>query len=96
MANVVITLKVMPTSTEIDLDKLFINLEKHVRAFVDQKHKDGEVRKQIEPVAFGLNAIKIIFVMDENIGTTEKLEEHIQKTQGVESVEVTDVRRALG
>ena len=96
MASVVVTLKVMATSPETDLDEVFTHAEKCVRAFVDAKHKDGEVRKGIEPIGFGLKALKMIFVMDESLGGTDKLEENIKKVSGVESVEATDVRRAIG
>lgn len=96
MASVIITLKLMPASPEVNLDALFSEVEKHIRAFVDEKHKDGEVRKILEPIGFGLSALKIMFVMDESVGTTEKLEETLSHTPNVESVEVTDVRRALG
>jgi len=96
MASVIITLKLMPTSPEVDLDKLFDDAVKHINAFIDEKHKNGEMRKEIEPIGYGLKALKIIFVMDEAQGGTEALEETLAKIADVESVEVTDVRRALG
>jgi len=96
MASVVVTLKIMPKSPEVNLDQVYDRASKHVRNFVDAKHKDGEIRKEIEPIGFGLNALKMLFVMDENIGSTDKLEEQIKNTEGVESVEATDVRRTIG
>ena len=57
---------------------------------------EGETKIEIVPVAFGLSAVKIIFIMDEKLGTTEPLEEKITKISGVNSVEVTDVRRCIG
>lgn len=96
MASVIVTIKLMPTGPDVDLDKVYDEACKHVRNFVDQKHKDGEIRKQMEEIGFGLKSLKLIFVMDENIGSTEKLEEHLKKVPNVESVETTDVRRAIG
>ena len=96
MASVVVTLKIMPTSPETNLDEVFVHAEKCVRAYVDAKHKDGEVRKGIEPIGFGLKALKVIFVMDESLGATDRLEENIKKVSGVESVDAIDVRRAIG
>jgi len=96
MASVIVTLKVMPASPETNLDKVYEEASKHIRDFVDQKHKDGEIRKEIEPIGYGLKAMKLLFVMDENLGTTDKLEEKIKNITGVESVEATDVRRAIG
>jgi len=96
MASVIVTLKIMPKDPEVDLDKVYIEASKHIRDFVDQKHKDGEIRKEVEPIGFGLKALKVLFVMDEAIGTTDKLEEKIKTLPEVESVECTDVRRAIG
>jgi elongation factor 1-beta len=86
----------MPTGPDANLDKIYEAASKHIREFVDQKHKDGEIRKEIEPIGFGLKALKLLFVMDESLGSTEKLEEKIKALPDVESAEATDVRRAIG
>ena len=96
MASVVVTLKVMPQAPETNMDEVFVKAEKCVRSFVDLKHKTGEVRKVIEPIGFGLQALKILFVMDEDLGATDRLEQDIGKVAGVESVEAIDVRRTIG
>jgi elongation factor 1-beta len=96
MASVVVTLKIMPSGPDANLDAIYSEAVKHIKNFVDVKHKEGEFRKEIEPIGFGLKALKILFVMDENIGTTDKLEEQIKKIKDVESVEAVDVRRAVG
>ena len=96
MASVIVTLKIMPKSPEVNLDKLYVEVEKKVRGFVDAKHKDGEVRKEIEPIGFGLKSLKVLFVMDENVGGTDKLENDIKTLKDTESVEAIDVRRAIG
>ncbi|MEM3153967.1 MAG: elongation factor 1-beta [Candidatus Woesearchaeota archaeon] len=96
MANVIVTLKIMPKGPDVDLDKVYANACKYIRDFVDKKHKDGEMRKEIEPIGFGLKALKILFVMDEAMGTTDKLEDNIRRLPDVESVEAIDVRRAVG
>jgi elongation factor 1-beta len=91
MAQVVITLRIMPESPEIDLKKLETEAKKAITAF------GADVGKvEISPVAFGLKAIDIFFVMDEAKGSTEKLEAQLSEFEGVTSVEVTDVRRAIG
>ena len=48
------------------------------------------------PVAFGLKALNVTFVMDEKKGSTDALEADLGVIEGVESVEVTDVRRTIG
>ena len=92
MAQVVVTLRIMPQNTEIDLAELESRAKKEIVNFCNSQ----EFKTQIQPIAYGLKALVIYFVMDENIGSTENLEEKIKKIDGVESVEVTDVRRAVG
>ena len=92
MANVVVTFRIMPNDTSIDLHNLESMTKKVIVDFCNSK----EFKGSIEPIAFGLKALNIMFVMDESKGSTEKLEEKIKLIQGVESVEVTDVRRAIG
>ena len=96
MASVVVTLKIMPKSPDVNLDKVYESVQRSVNGFIDERHRNGEVRKIIEPIGFGLKALKVIFVMDEAIGSTDGLEESIRNNADVESVETIDVRRAIG
>ena len=91
MADVIITLKIMPLSPEVDLTPIEGKAKEVISAF------GGEVGKVIiEPIAFGLKALNLLFVMDESKGSTEELEAQISQIEGVNSVECTDVRRAIG
>ncbi|MBI4449220.1 elongation factor 1-beta [Candidatus Woesearchaeota archaeon] len=91
MANCVVTLKIMPESPDIDLNLLQAEIKDKVKDF------GCEVGKvDVVPVAFGLKSLNIMFVMDENRGTTDALEADLAKIPGVNSVECTDVRRAIG
>ncbi|MFH0868448.1 MAG: elongation factor 1-beta [Candidatus Woesearchaeota archaeon] len=92
MAQVVITLKIMPESPEVDLNKI----EQEAKAKIIDFSQNKEMKTEQEPIAFGLKAIKIIFVMEESKGSTDALEEQIKTISGVNSVEVVDVRRAIG
>jgi elongation factor 1-beta len=92
MGTVIITLKIMPTSPEINLTEVETNAKQKIAEFAGE----GETKTEIEPIAFGLKALKIIFVMDESKGATDPLEESINQIEGVQSVEVSDIRRALG
>ncbi|MEK6834660.1 MAG: elongation factor 1-beta [Nanoarchaeota archaeon] len=92
MADIIITLKIMPESVNIDLKELENKVVESIQEFTGET----EIKKEIEPVAFGLKALKITFVMDENRGGTEELENNIAGLDGVNSVEVIDVRRAIG
>jgi len=91
MADLVITLRIMPESPETNLKAI----EEKAKTFVSEY--GGEVGKVEEkPVAFGLKALEIIFVSNEDLGSTDKLEQNIASIESVSSVEVTDVRRAIG
>jgi len=91
MADAIITFKIMPESPEVDLDKV----QKEATDLIAKAQ--GEVGKSERvPIAFGLIALNLIFVIDEKLGGTDDLEAEIEKLEGVNSVEVTDVRRALG
>ena len=82
----------MPRDIDIDLSEIEKKVKKEIVDFCDSK----EFKTQIQPIAFGLKALNIIFVMEESKGSTEKLEGNISRIEGIESVEVTDVRRAIG
>jgi elongation factor 1-beta len=93
MAVVVITLKIMPENPGIDM----VELEKKAKEkIIEFTNDDGEMKVEIEPVAFGLNALKIIFVMEESLGSPDPLAENIENFDEVTSAEIVDVRRALG
>ena len=92
MTNVIVTLKIMPTSPEVDLSKLEEEVQKHILEFAGE----GETKVSEVPVAFGLKSVNIIFIMDESLGSPDALEDTIRGVEGVQSVEVTDVRRAIG
>lgn len=92
MAKIVATIKIMPTSPEIDLDKL----ENEAKTKITDFSQNQEIKSEQEPVAFGLKALKIMFVMEESKGSIDPLEEDIKTIPGVNSVEVIDVRRAIG
>lgn len=82
----------MPESPEVNLEEVEVKAKEKIAAFAGE----GDTKSTIEPVAFGLKSLNIIFVMDESKGATDLLEDEIKTIEGVNSVEVTDVRRALG
>lgn len=92
MAQVVATLKIMPKSPETDISLIQGKAQEEIKKFVGET----EMKFEQEPIAFGLTALKIIFVMDESKGSIDPLEEEIKKIEGVSSVETIDVRRAIG
>ena len=91
MADVFVTLKIMPESPETDLEKIKVKASELIANFEGKVHKSEE-----KPVAFGLKALEIMFIMNEAKGSTEKLETQISEMDDVVSVDVIDVRRAIG
>lgn len=95
MAIAVVTVKIMPESPEVDLEQIKEKAQALVREFT-QRNDPCDQKVEIEPIAFGLKALKILFTMDEKLGSPDVLEEKILALPGVQSFEVTDVRRAIG
>ncbi len=83
----------MPESPEVDLTTIEEEAKKQITDFTKD---EGEMRFAVEPVAFGLKALNITFVMDEASGSPDDLEISLAEVEGVQSAQVTDVRRALG
>ena len=86
MGTVAATLKVMPSSVDIDLDKLKEEIMKTV-----SKEKDVKLQSMEEmPIAFGLKALHILLIMPDTHGT-DNIEKAISAIPGVASVEAGDV-----
>ena len=92
MAKVVATIKIMPESPESDL----LAIEMKAKRVIFNFTENDEIRAEQEPIAFGLKALKIIFVMDENKGSPDVLEGDLMSIAEVNSVQTVDVRRAIG
>ena len=90
MAQVVVTFKLMMESPEIDIE---VVKEKAKAVLAGLQADVG--REEIEPVAFGIKALKLIAVADESLGTDE-MQNKLSEVEGVSSCEIVDYRRALG
>jgi len=89
MGEVVATVKLMPEGTEVDLEQIKIQVQ-------DAVTKDAELHKiDEEPIAFGLVALNVMFIVEDGEGGTEVVEESLAQIPGVSSVEVLDVRRLM-
>ena len=89
MGEVVATIKVMPVSPETDLEQLKADIESSIP-------DDAEFHKiEEEPIAFGLVALNLIFIIEDGEGGTESTEEAMAKLADVASVEITDTRRLM-
>ncbi len=90
MTVVAVKIKLMPVSPDTDMK----NLEKDVTSLLG---KDGVKNAQfeIQPIAFGLKALVVMFGWPED-RELEELEGKFGKIKNVNSVEVLDIRRAIG
>ncbi len=91
MAKMFVTVKIMPESVEVDLKQL----REEIKSAAQKLNIEILDKDVIEPVAFGLKALKLMFLFDESKGSEELLDA-ISAVEGVSSAEAVDMRRALG
>jgi elongation factor 1-beta len=89
MAQAIVQIKIMPESPSVNLD----TIEKSAEALILKGTK--QIKKEREPIAFGLVAIKILFTWDE-ASSTDDLLDQIRSIKDVSSAEIIDFRRAIG
>ena len=83
-------MKIMPKSPEANLN----NIQKGIEQILNRKNIKN-FKFEIQPIAFGLKALIVLFGWpeEEELNT---LEENIQKISEVGSLEILDMRRAIG
>ncbi|MBW3003846.1 elongation factor 1-beta [Candidatus Woesearchaeota archaeon] len=92
MGTAIVTIKIMPETPEVNLEEVQVKALELIKGYAG----DTENKIEIEPIAFGLKALNIIFVVDEAKGSPDAVADKITEIEGVQSAEVTDVRRAIG
>jgi len=91
MAKMFVTVKIMPESTDVD----FSNVRSEAKLIAESFGAELLDKDVIEPIAFGLKALKLMFMLDESLGSDD-LAGKIANIEGVSSAEVCDMRRAVG
>ncbi len=90
MARVAVLIRLLPEEAEIKADTL---IEK-VRQVLPSQYQIA--RYQAEPIAFGLEALRMIVLMpEETAGGTNELEEILASIEGVSQVDVLNVSRLI-
>jgi elongation factor 1-beta len=85
MGDVAVRMRVMPESTDVDLDRLGEEIKKAVPSYA----RLHAIEKK--PIAFGLKALIVVTIQSDKMGGTDETEKAIAEIPGVESVEVEEV-----
>ncbi len=85
MAQVLVTLKVMPKEADVDIGKLEVEIKSLV----------SPDRMAREPIAFGLVALKVSKLVEDAEGQVEAIENKLRKLDGVGEIEVVEVTRTI-
>ena len=85
MGSVIVTFRIMPEGLEVNLD----SLEQEIKSKIKPQ------RIQRVPIAFGLNAIQIIKLVEEKEGEMDRTTDRIKSIKGVKEVEVVGLTRSL-
>ena len=87
MAEVLVTIKIMPREADTDMDALAGRIGEVDGGRLNSVEK--------EPIAFGLVALVASYVVEDAEGGTENLEEALKKIDDIGNIEVTGVTRLL-
>ncbi|HJJ54773.1 MAG TPA: elongation factor 1-beta [Methanocorpusculum sp.] len=79
MGDVAVILKIMPESPEVDLKNLEADIRGKITGIQDVK---------IEPIGFGLSAVKVALVTTDDAGAEDKIKGMFTDIAGIESVEI--------
>ena len=89
MAKVLVKIKVMPVSPEVDKEALKEKVKETVEKMDTLCRGISD-----EPLAFGLYSINVMVEMEEKEGGTEPIENALNELEDVESAEVLEVSLA--
>ncbi|HYZ50617.1 MAG TPA: elongation factor 1-beta [Nitrososphaeraceae archaeon] len=86
-SRLVARIRILPAEADSDLDDLILGLKTKIPEDIKLKAHAKE------PIAFGLNAVVGDFLIDDDEGQMDKLEDSIKKIEGVGEIEVINVSR---
>jgi elongation factor 1-beta len=87
MARLVARIKVLPTDVDINFDAIVSKMKESMPEGMELKNTAKE------PIAFGLNALILDFMLDDSEGQMEMLENMVKQTEGVSEIEVMNISR---
>ena len=90
MGIALITIKLMPSSPEENLEEIKAKVK-----VIIEKEQGKNVRFEEQPIAFGLKAVITYFDINES-QELEPIENKLSEIENVNSVQLIDIRRAFG
>jgi translation elongation factor aEF-1 beta len=90
MGKALVKIKIMPESPDTSLGTIEEEAKKIVKEIAGT-----EAKTEKEPIAFGLNAVILQFIIDEAI-PLDGIEEKLRVIPTVSSIDIIDFRRAFG
>jgi elongation factor 1-beta len=87
MARLVARIRILPADAEVSLDNILSSIKNNLGDNMDIKAHTKE------PIAFGLNALICDFLLDDEEGQMDKLEDDIKKSDGVGEIQTINISR---
>ena len=86
MGKVVALVRIMPESVDVDMERLEADLKKKLPSIQDVG---------VEPIAYGLKALKVAVIVNDEEGGTEAVEKALAEVPGVSQAETVCVNRMI-
>ena len=87
MARLVVRIRILPVDAEVSMDTILESIKMNIPKSMELK------AHATEPIAFGLKALICDFLLDDEEGQMDNLEEKIKESEGVGEIETINISR---